>query len=333
MELGKGIDVSYGYGSWPPPAYPPRRRRSGGGMIRLLWGLVLLAGFGIIASVVFSAVGGVLSGLARDIPLPGVSSSPDSSQPGPQLPANVARVLQQNRLYDAGSPGSVDCPAPRLTSSSAQAQADYDQRIFDCLNRGWQSTLATSGFSTSDPDLFVFNSSGSSPCGTFEPATGQILAFYCPVGGVVVGGSGGYADAEQMAKAFPARDHIVYALVLAHEYGHHLQNVAGILDAEQGLAYQQPAQANELSRRTETQASCFAGVFIRAIEESYPVSGNQRSAFEFYTFRAFGDSDGASDSERTHGTSRSQGEWIARGFNDGETGACNSYTAPASAVE
>jgi predicted metalloprotease len=317
--------VSYGYGNWPPPPAYTRRRR-GGGFKRLLWGLVLLAGVGISASVVFNSIGGILSTLARDIPIPGVSSSPPS-EPGPALPANVAGVLQDNRLYDAGSPGSVDCPAPRLTSSSAQAQEDYDKRIFDCLNRGWQGVLATSGFSTSDPDLFVFNQSGSSPCGTFEPATGQILAFYCPVNQTM------YADAEQMAKAFPARDHVVYALVLAHEYGHHLQNVAGILDAEQGLAYRQPSQANELSRRTEVQASCLAGVFIRAIEDSYPVSGNQRSAFEFYAFRAFGDSDGASDDERTHGTSRSQGEWIARGFNDGETGDCNSYSASASTVE
>lgn len=315
--------MSYGYrGGY-------RRRRRSRGLARMIWALVLLAGLGLVASVVQSVLGGGSTGASPTFPGLGNLEPGDQNgdEPGLDLPAGTADVLQRNRFYQAGSPGAVECPAPRLTSASAGAQREYDEQVFGCLNRAWDSVLARSDHSTADPGLFVFSETGTSPCGTFQPATGRILAFYCSANRTM------YADAEQMARTFPARDHVVYALVLAHEYGHHLQNVSGILRAESTLAYNRPAQANELSRRTEVQASCLAGVFIRAIEESYPVQGNQRSAFEFYAFRAFGDSQDAAEEDRTHGTSRSQGEWIGRGFNGNETGACNSFTAPASSVE
>jgi predicted metalloprotease len=180
---------------------------------------------------------------------------------------------------------------------------------------------------TESPRVFVFDSPGTSPCGTFRPRSGRILAFYCPVGRTL------YVDVQQMARSFPPEHHIAYALVLAHEYGHHLQNVAGILDAEDSVAYSHPDEELDLSRRTELQASCFAGMFVRSVETSYPVTGLQRRAFEFYATHAFGDPQNASASERTHGTPQTQGRWIARGFTDDDTDECDTYVASAGAVE
>ncbi|MGW5363068.1 neutral zinc metallopeptidase [Actinopolymorpha pittospori] len=326
--------MSYGYGGWPTNPRARRRRRPGI-LVRAARGLFVLAVLGVLGSVAQQYLSGVVGGVVQggDIGVPrdtppetGVPGSGDGAGSG--LPDNQASaILGSNRFYTAGGLSDVECPAPDLTNATTNAQRAYDERIFGCLATAWSGPLRRVDLTTNAPRLFVFDSSGSSPCGTFRPREGATLAFYCPVNQTM------YADVAAMARSFPTEHHVVYALVLAHEYGHHLQATAGILQAESTLAYQNPALATELSRRTETQASCFAGMFIRSIEESYPVTGLQRRAFDYYARNAFGDQDGATGEDRSHGSSQTQGRWILQGFEDNDTSRCNSFSVSAQEVQ
>jgi predicted metalloprotease len=350
----EGDGVSYGYDRWSTGyPYRRRRRRRSGCLLTLARVVVFFCVVGVIGSIAqqwFSGPGsdggsaGGDTGWFPDGPTGGIDGDDSGSDggvddfgegsgdrgdtgAGDPGPASGNTVLTRNPFYTVGGLAAIDCPAPSLASSSTVAQRGYDEQIFGCLVDAWRPPLRKAGLTTQSPRIYVFDSPGTSPCGTFRPRSGSVLAFYCPVGATL------YVDVQQMARAFPPNHHIAYALVLAHEYGHHLQNAAGILEAEDATAYARPSDEMELSRRTEVQASCFAGMFVRSIEESYPVTGVQREAFEYYATHAFGDSASASPSRRSHGSPGTQGNWIARGFNDNDTGDCNSFRAPSSQVQ
>ncbi|WP_020578973.1 neutral zinc metallopeptidase [Actinopolymorpha alba] len=343
--------MSYDYGGWPSGSYHARmrrrRQRRGPGLFaRLVRVVVFLSLLGFVASILqnqFAGTlpgsgtpGGTFPGIPDSSRVPGDSQETTDPEASGGLDDRVGTssharsavtVLQRNRFYAVGGLSQVDCPAPSLASATTRAQRTYDERVFGCLVRAWSDLLGKAGLTTTSPKLFVFDSPGSSPCGSFRPREGTTLAFYCPVNATM------YADVRQMARSFPSEHHIAYALVIAHEYGHHLQNVAGILNAESALAYTQPELDMELSRRTEVQASCFAGMFVRSIEASYPLTGTQRRAFAYYATRAFGDSESAPPTERSHGSPPTQGRWIFRGFDANDAARCNSYQAPASDVQ
>lgn len=350
--------MSYGYDRWSTGyPYSRRRRRRPGCLLLLARVIVFCVVVGVVGSIAqqwFSgraqgagdSGGGLIPGHS-DFPddpggtggsdstggsggvrEPGIGGSGGSARSGTPPDASAASaLLTKNRFYRVGGLPDTECRAPSLTTTATAAQRAYDEHLFRCLVTAWTSSLRKAGLTTESPRVFVFDSPGTSPCGTFRPRSGRILAFYCPAGRTL------YVDVQQMARSFPPEHHIAYALVLAHEYGHHLQNLAGILDAEDSVAYSHPNQELELSRRTELQASCFAGMFVRSVETSYPVTGLQRRAFEFYATHAFGDPQNASADERTHGTAQTQGRWIARGFTDDDTGECDTYVASAGAVE
>src|SRR5690606_1722762 len=86
------------------------------------------------------------------------------ARPGPARPGSATAVLQDNRFYTVGAFGPVDCPAPDLVDASAASQRAYDERVFGCLVEGWRPLIERAGGRTSAPDLYVFDSSGTSPC-------------------------------------------------------------------------------------------------------------------------------------------------------------------------
>ncbi len=105
-------------------------------------------------------------------------------------------------------------------------------------------------------------------------------------------------------------------MTIAHEYGHHVQGVTGLFYARAVYLQDHPDQKLESSRRNELQASCFAGVFSKAVEKSYPLT-NRLDEFEEQSSNSFGESPDTPEDERTHGLATSQGFWILNGFNIG----------------
>ncbi|HET6988831.1 MAG TPA: neutral zinc metallopeptidase [Kribbella sp.] len=319
-------------GQWAQPNYggpgqfngfqPPRRRR--GGAARLIMLAFVLLGF-IAVSV---TVMGLLLGKGADSTArpgetgPSIVPTPTSN---PQQGSAEDYLLNAD-IYRTGPLPEQNCPAANLGDGSLAVQKVYYQKLFKCLNDAWRPIFHELGQDKPDPGLVVFDKPVTTPCGRFEPLSGRVLAFYC-YGNQVM-----YTDAKQMNRAFGPRHDLAYLLTIAHEYGHHVQGVSGLFYARAVYLQDHPDQELESSRRNELQASCFGGVFSKAVEKSYPLT-NRLAEFKEQSSNSFGESPDTPADERTHGLATSQGFWIQNGFNIGANKACDTFAVPAALVK
>jgi predicted metalloprotease len=326
-----GQQPQYGQspGRWVQPYPPnhfngfqPQRRKSGILRVLLLTFMVLtFLGVSLVIGVV------LLVGRAITSDQPGTASGP-SVVPTPTVQSEKGSaddVLLNSPVYQAGGLGRLDCPAAPLGNGDLAAQKVYYEKLFTCLNDAWRPVFTKLGTTGPDPGLVVFDRPVNTPCGAFQPLSGRVLAFYC-YGNQVM-----YADVRQMNKAFGARQDLAYLLTIAHEYGHHIQGVTGLFAARAVYLQDHPGEKLESSRRNEVQASCFAGVFSKAVAQSYPFT-RRLDEFEYQASNSFGEAADTPANERTHGQAATQGFWIMNGFNVGDTKACNTFAAPANLV-
>jgi uncharacterized protein len=306
---------------------PPPPRRTSGCLKVLMFGVAAFV-FVIIGIVLL--LGAVVKGAGDDSTnrrtpgrvgpsiVPTATSNPEQG--------TAEDILVNAQIYQAGGLGELNCPAEKLGSGDLAAQKRYYQKLFKCLNDGWRPVLDKIGIKQPDPGLVVFDRPVNTPCGNFKPLSGRVLAFYCYGNHVM------YTDVLQMNKAFGPREDLAYLLTIAHEYGHHIQGATGLFYARAVYLQEHPAEKLNSSRRNELQASCFGGVFTRAVANSYPLT-DRRKELEFQSSNSFGDSSDTPADMRTHGKATSQGFWIMNGFNIGETKACNTFAAPANLVQ
>jgi predicted metalloprotease len=120
--------------------------------------------------------------------------------------------------------------------------------------------------------------------------------------------------------------------VIAHEVGHHVQNLLGTSDEVDRLTRDDPDRANELSVRTELQADCFAGVWAATVfAEGDLQSGDIDEAFT--ATEAVGDDRLAREAGRrvnsdsfTHGTSQQRRSWFDKGYESGDPSSCDTFS-------
>jgi predicted metalloprotease len=305
-----------GFGQFGGYPQPPRRR--GNPLRILIFGLVGLVTLGVGVAVLLASIGG---GDDPSRPTAGGPSVVPTAR-GDVEPGTAEDVLVNNPVFSVGALDELDCKAEDLGNGQLAEQKKYYEKLFGCLNEAWRPALDKIGVKDPDPGLVVFDKPVGSPCGRFTPRSGRTLAVYCSLNHVM------YTDVLQMAKAFGPTQDLAFLMVIGHEYGHHIQNVSGLWSGRAAYLQEHPGEAQQLdsSRRFELQASCFAGVFSRAIEKSYPLTG-RLDEFEKQAKSSFGDSPSTPEDERTHGLATSQGFWIMNGFNVKETKACNTYAA------
>ncbi|MFC0623535.1 neutral zinc metallopeptidase [Kribbella deserti] len=302
---------------------PPPRKSNG--MRLTLIGLAVFLFVGVALAVV---VGTALRPSSDDVAggRPGQIGPSVVPTPKTNAPEGSAEDIMQNSpIFGAGGLGEINCKAEPLGDGSLAAQKRYYEKLFKCLNDGWRPVLSKAGINQPDPGLIVFDKPVVTACGNFKPKSGRVLAFYCYGNNVM------YTDVLQMQQAFGPKEDLAFLMVIAHEYGHHIQGVSGLFYARASYLQEHPTEKLDSSRRNELQASCFAGVFSRSIEKSYPLRG-RIPEFDFQASNSFGDSPETPQEERTHGQAKSQGFWIMNGFNVGETKACNTFAAPADIV-
>ena len=321
---GQWAQPYYGGGGRPPlfGGFQPRRRGASGCLKVLVFGfaaiaLVLVGIIVLAASLVGKAGNTAGPGVRPEVTGPSIVPTA-STQPAK---GSTEDVLLNDSIYGVGRIGELDCPAEKLGNGSIAAQKRYYTKLFQCLNDGWRPLLEKVGSKEPDPGLVVFDKPVVTPCGSFKPKSGRVLAFYC------YGNSVMYTDVLQMNDAFGPQQDLAYLMTIAHEYGHHVQGVSGLFRARMLYLQDHPGEELASSRRNELQASCFAGVFSRAVEKSYPFTKRLKE-FEWQSSHSFGDPDDLPENHRTHGKARSQGFWIMNGFDIGETKACNTYAAP-----
>ena len=320
-------------GQWAQPYYggqgqfngfqPPRRR---GGPARLiLLGFVLLIFLGASLAVIGAILtGGDADDTTAQPRVTGPSIVPTAST-NPQK-GSAEDYLLNAEIYRSGALPEQNCKAANLGTGSLAAQKVYYQKLFTCLNDAWRPIFKDLDQDKPDPGLVVFDKPVVTPCGNFAPLSGRVLAFYC-YGNQVM-----YTDVQQMNKAFGPEQDLAYLMTIAHEYGHHVQGVTGLFYARATYLQDHPDKKLESSRRNELQASCFAGVFSKAVAKTYPLT-DRMNEFKEQSSNSFGESANTPPDERTHGLATSQGFWIQNGFNISENKACNTYAAPADLVK
>jgi predicted metalloprotease len=239
-------------------------------------------------------------------------------------PSQLLDVANQVQVGTGGAsqePGAVGAPADEGGRFAAVVLASTED--------AWTPVFAARGTRYQEPTLVLFSGAVSSACGTAESAVGP---FYCPADGQV------YIDLEffdELERRFGAPGDFARAYVIAHEVGHHVQNLLGISsqvsDAQRRASRE---QANELSVRLELQADCFAGVWGKLAnrERDWLEAGDVEEGLA--AAAAIGDdtlqrrSGGTVQPESwTHGSSAMRGRWLRRGLESGNIDACDTFSA------
>ncbi len=189
----------------------------------------------------------------------------------------------------------------------------------------WEQVFREQGKQYVAPKLVLFSGQTPTACGTGDTASGP---FYCP------GDQKVYIDLQfyQMLKdRFKAPGDFAQAYVVAHEVGHHVQNLLGVMDQVEQAKRKNPRAANALSVRLELQADCFSGIWARRTQQTKNnlEAGDLEEALN--AAAAVGDDrlQGQSGTVRpetfTHGSSAQRMQWFKRGFDSGKLADCNTF--------
>ncbi|MBX3444157.1 MAG: zinc metallopeptidase [Planctomyces sp.] len=245
------------------------------------------------------------------------------------LGGNPLAVLQMGGPQGGGGPppgGQVGRPVddPReneLSEFVAVVLADTEDV--------WSDLFASQGKRYQDPKLVLFRERVESACGFASSATGP---FYCPADSKV------YLDLsffDELHQRFGAPGDFAQAYVLAHEVGHHVQNLLGISDRVRALQQRVgKEEANDLSVRMELQADYFAGVWAHHAQAARNVLERGDLEEALRAAQAIGDDRLQKQAQGyvvpesfTHGTSEQRARWFRRGFESGDMTQGNTFEA------
>jgi predicted metalloprotease len=236
-------------------------------------------------------------------------------------------ILQQIGL--GGSHTESSHHKPVTVSPEENTLADFVSVVLGDTEDTWQALFKAEGKTYQDPILVLFSGAVQSACGFAQAAVGP---FYCPADHKVYIDLSFYRDLKER---YHAPGDFAQAYVIAHEVGHHVQNLLGI----SGKMHQQQqhlsqTEANQLSVRLELQADCLAGVWahhaqkMRQILESGDIEEALNAASSIGDDRLQKQARGYVTPESfTHGTSAQRMRWFKQGFDSGQLTNCNTFEA------
>jgi uncharacterized protein len=229
-------------------------------------------------------------------------------------------------LVDPGISGGGEAPStsegPVETSPEEEKLVDFMNFVLKDNQETWGQLLGGQYQSTT---LVLFRQATSTSCGYGQAASGP---FYCPGDGKV------YLDLSffnELHRRFGAPGDFAQAYVVAHEVGHHVQNLMGLERRVRQAQQQRPDAANDLSVRMELQADCFAGVWGHSAAQRGQldvddVDEGLRAAASIGDDRLQRQSGGAVSPESfTHGSSAQRVEWFRRGLERGSPDGCDTF--------
>ena len=237
-----------------------------------------------------------------------------------------------NSVSNIDSTGAASTPASEISTSCSGVTASSDNATFiACANTNiqtfWTDLFTKSGQQYTETKLVLFTQGTQSGCGQASAATGP---FYCPSDQKV------YLDldffkvlASQLGG--PNTD-FAQAYVLAHEIGHHIQDLLGTEAQVRESQQRNPSQVNALSVRLELQADCYAGVWGKSAFAAGKVSDAEISdaldaAASVGDDRIQKTTTGRVNPESfTHGTSAQRMKWFRNGFDTGDPDACDTFS-------
>jgi uncharacterized protein len=242
---------------------------------------------------------------------------------------------------DGGAFGGVETP---FDTFPEQAQEDFgegrevpgapdpDAELLDFVRfvsadvqNFWQQEFAEAGRDYDPAQVVVFRQQVRSGCGV---ASSEVGPFYCPVDGRVYLDLGFFRD---LARRFGAPGDFAQAYVIAHEFGHHVQNLTGVAEQVRRASAEDPSIANEMSVRQELMADCLAGVwghstYERGLLETGDYEEGLNAAAAVGDDRLQREATGRVEPESfTHGTSEQRRRWFATGFEAGDATSCDTF--------
>lgn len=278
------------------------------------------------AVVVMAAVGAASSG-GSAVASPAGGLGGRSGGPAGRT-ATGAQAAISNPLYQVGPISGDGCVGRQITPGDGSSFEAFLGTTTNCLDRSWSTAFSRAGLRFSPPQRVFWTTPGRSPCGDY-PAPG-VAAFYCSLNNAIYIGVGGHA--QRSAGNLPVLYNVAYARNLAHEYAHHVQEESGILAYSRArrLSVTSAEDRNVITRRSELQAQCFAGVFMASVRQTFPVTtGQWRVALR----DSYGRGDDRSDPDsRDHGSNGHYAGWLNLGYTRASTAVCNTWTAPAARV-
>ena len=243
------------------------------------------------------------------------------------LGVNPMTIL--NLLSGGGGQVTTQTQAPAQQPPADDEMARFVKTVLADTEDTWTTLFKAEGGSYVKPKLVLFAGSTPTACGQGESATGP---FYCP------GDQKVYLDLDffnLMQQRFKVSGEFAQAYVIAHEVGHHVQNLLGLsekVDNVRRTATER--QANAMSVRLELQADCFAGVWAyhANAERKILEQGDVEAALKAAT--AIGDDALQRQAQGhvvpdsfTHGTSEQRVRWFTKGIESGRISQCNTFEA------
>jgi uncharacterized protein len=343
-----------GPGMAPPPPPPPRRRRRTGLVVTLA-----VLGVLVVAVAVIGGLAAKADDISVGVPSP-VVSSPTIPSPDPTLsrppdtptttrptipqptgskvtppppkprprkppPPTDGQIVRADRFYGSGVMSSVGCRLANVRPTTKAAITVYYNTVFRCLNQAWAPKLRRGGDQFTVPRLLLVAGPVATPCGMGFSS----VSWYCGRNEVI------YMRYDLDVKnynTYPAAYSKVWAKMwalhtLAHEYGHHVQQMSGILTASWNRAWQMDSESARLeeSRRRELQASCLGNLFVGANRRAMPITGENLRQWQVSISHTI-------DPRRDHGSTKNHFFWAKRGFNGRNPALCNTFTSSSSLV-
>jgi uncharacterized protein len=234
----------------------------------------------------------------------------------PALVMNVGQGMSQNESVES-QPVPKDDPEARFVA-----------KVLGSTEQTWDKIFQGSGHQYPAPKLVLFRGQTPTACGTGQAGMGP---FYCPADQKV------YVDLsfyEEMKNRFNAPGDFAQAYVIAHEVGHHIQNLMGTSDKVQQArqSARNEAQANQYSVRLELQADCYAGIWAHHADGANRILevGDVEEAMR--AAAAIGDDalqkqvqGYAVPDSFTHGTSQQRMRWFNQGLKLGDVNKCDTF--------
>ena len=245
------------------------------------------------------------------------------------LGVNPMTILSMLSGGGGGSQVSTQPQAPAQQPPADDEMARFVKTVLADTEDTWSKLFKAEGGSYVKPKLVLFSGSIPTACGAGESATGP---FYCP------GDQKVYLDLDffnLMQQRFKVSGEFAQAYVIAHEVGHHVQNLMGLSEkVDNARRTASERQANAMSVRLELQADCFAGVWAyhanaeRKILEQGDVAAALKAATAIGDDALQRQAQGhvAPDSF-THGTSAQRVRWFTKGIESGQISQCNTFEA------
>jgi predicted metalloprotease len=243
----------------------------------------------------------------------------------------VLSLIFKRDMFQLVGDGSVGAApgapagAPVDASPEEQRLVEFVSFVLDDAQAVWDSVLPAHGGQYRPARLVLFRDAVQSACGFAEAATGP---FYCPGDEKVYIDLGFY---QELQERFGAPGDFAQAYVLAHEIGHHVQNVLGTEAQVRRVRGQRPDVANELSVRLELQADCYAGVWAhstaqRQLLERGDVEEGLGAAAAVGDDRIQRMGGGRVAPEAfTHGSSEQRMRWFRQGMDSGRPESCDTF--------